>query len=87
MTFAISRHVPWVLNTSELRLLPGSAANALLMSGHCKSFYPTGGGTNNTPVNPLAGFEGPLRGGEREEKRRGKEGTEGSRGHPKIDFW
>jgi len=30
--------------------------------------------------NPLAGFEGPLRGGERGEKRKGRQGTEG-RGH------
>jgi len=37
-------------------------------------FSPTGR-ANNTPPNPLAGFEGPLRGGEREGK--GKEEEKG----------
>jgi len=52
------------------------------------------GGANITPLNPLAGFEGPFsRWGKREERegKRGKERKEkdrrNGRKHPKIHFW
>jgi len=52
---------------------------------------PADGGVNNVPLNPLAGFKGPLRrGGRWEDEGRGKKrngkGWKG-RENPKINYW
>ena len=59
------------------------------MSGGCKGHSPPLGGTNSAPPNPLAGFEEPLRGGERERKgRKGgeREGNERDKTSPEMKF-
>jgi len=49
------------------------------------SFSPVGG-ANNASVNPVAGFEGPLRGRGKRREREGREETP-LPFHPEMNFW
>ena len=95
-TFADTRHVLWVLNT------PQKAANTFLVYLEHKKrvwrlqmSFPHWGSSQRSST-PLAGFEGPLRGGGKrgEKKRKGEErGKEGAKRveekypSPEINFW
>ena len=71
MIFAATRHVPWALNTPK-----NVATNVVLFSAVA---------ANSTPPkpNPLAGFEGSLRG---TEEKKGKGGKERKRNPPEINL-
>ena len=81
-TFAATRHVSGLLNTPKTRSRSGSASLVYLEPmGTCRMtedvvICPLG--ANSAPPNPLAGSEGPLRGGgkRRKEEGRGKERKE-----------
>jgi len=70
MTFAATRRVPWALSTPKMCLRPRLGRECIFgvfrAEGMCLMDVMWYGanvrGANSTPINHLAGFEGPFRG-------------------------